>query len=62
VATRRRAAPWVRRGADGTGEVLRAGTLAGGDGALLPHGAVVTLRNLGGVPAVVLVLAITPAK
>jgi hypothetical protein len=51
-------AAWVRRGADGTTMAMSTGMLAPGDGALLPVDDIMTLRNPGEAPTVVVVFAI----
>jgi hypothetical protein len=50
---------WVRRGADGTYELLAGATLAFGDGALIPATTATALRNAGEAPLVVLIVTIT---
>ena len=51
---------WVRTGAIETSQDMTTGTLQAGDGALVSTGVAITFRNVGEVPAVVLILTLTP--
>jgi hypothetical protein len=53
---------WVRSGAHGTSQDRTTGTLEAGDGALVPPGVAITVRNAGDAPAVVLVLTLIPGR
>jgi predicted ester cyclase len=52
---------WIRDGVNGASRNGFASPLLTGDGALLPPGAAFSLRNSADVPAVVLVVALTPS-
>jgi predicted SnoaL-like aldol condensation-catalyzing enzyme len=51
---------WVRTGTNGSSQDTTTGTLDAGDGALLSTGVGITVRNTGDVPAVVLLLTLSP--
>lgn len=55
-------AAWVRSGVNGAATDSRDATLAAGDGALVPSGVGIVLRNPGDVPLLVLLVALVPAE